>query len=64
MPLDHYKDCYHIKCTYICLDFESIDKKDIEYIKNNTNMQIYLFTINEKEYISKYKTFNIDEGIE
>ena len=60
LPLDQYNDSKHLNCTYICLDYKSIDKKDIEYIKKNTNMKIYLFTINEKEYVAKYNNFNID----
>ena len=60
LPLNQYKDCKLLNCTYICLDFKSIDEKDIEYIKKNTNMKIYLFTINKKEYILKYNKFNID----
>jgi len=60
LPLNQYKDCKLLNCTYICLDFKSIGEKDIEYIKKNTNMKIYLFTINKKEYILKYNKFNID----
>ncbi len=60
LPLNSYKDSYQLKCKYICLDFKGIDQKDIEYIKNNTNLQIYLYTINDKLNIQNFSKLNID----
>ena len=60
LPLNQYKDCKLLNCTYICLDFTSIEEKDIKNIQKNTNLEIYLFTINDKLYISKFSQFNIN----
>ena len=61
MPLLDLNDINKINCTYICLDYESIDEKDIINLKKCNNLKIYLYTINEKNILKRY--INLVDGI-
>ena len=58
LPLNTYHDINQLKCTYICLDYKSIDKKDIQNIKNTIDIQIFLYTINDKNILQKFTNIN------
>lgn len=60
LPLRPFYDIKKLNCNYICLDYEYIDYEDLQYLKKNINIDIYLYTINEKLFYNKFK--NIVNG--
>ena len=60
LPLNSYEDSLKLNCNYICLDYEAVDEKDINFLKKNTSLKIIIYTINKKEIINKYINLNID----
>ena len=61
LPLDYFHDLHHVNATYICINWSSIDKTNIAYIKNTTDFEIYIFTVNSKLICDQFK--NIVDGI-
>lgn len=58
LPLNTFHDINKLNCTYICLNYNSINQKDIKDIKNTINIQIFLFTINDKNILQKFTNVN------
>lgn len=61
LPLNYFHDLQHVNATYICINWASIDKTNITYIKNTTNLEIYIFTVNNKSVCDQFK--HIVDGI-
>jgi len=55
LPLTTFSDIKKLKCTYICINYESINQKDIENIKKNNKLKIFIYTLNNKNLLKKFK---------
>ena len=60
MPLNYFSDLKDVYGTYICLNWKSIDDEDIRDIAEESHLDVYLHTINDKNTYQRFKKLLVD----